>query len=406
MAEGGGPAHGGGQQPAAAPQQIIRMNWSHFKPEFSGRPDEDVEAHLLRTNDWMTMHDFPEGVKVQRFCLTLVGEARNWYATLELIAMTWPELQTMFRQQYSKIGNTREQLFHAWRSFHYDENVETPDAYVIRIKQVARLLGYEDPQVLEVFKNMVPNRLYWVLFPIDNLRDAVEIAKRFLTKEKIDRQMTGQSSTPFMKLTEKKRKSVSFDAQDALEKTNENMERMMALMDKMYIKLEQKDVPYKPQIFQKGRGQSQRQFDGRNNWRGYRPYNRNCNNSNRGYGHGRGSFRRGNFRGRYDSRGRYNNGRGVNRTWENRRIRRQSRSRERNRDSRSQSPSSSRLRSRTSTNRDRIRCFKCREYDHFANECPNLVTNNSDRDSDNARSVSLHLADSDTGSDVEQYLNE
>ena len=34
--------------------------------------------------------------------------------------------------------------------------------------------------------------------------------------------------------------------------------------------------------------------------------------------------------------------------------------------------SNSRLRSgsRTSTNRDRIRCFECREYDHFARECP------------------------------------
>ena len=154
--------------------------------------------------------------------------------------MTWPELQTMFKQQYSKIGNTREQLFHAWRSFHYDENVETPDAYVIRIKQVARLLGYEEPQVLEVFKNTVPNRLYWVLFSIDNLRDAVETANRFLTKEKIDRQMTGQSSTPFMRLTEKRRKSVSFDAKDVLEKTNENMKKITVLMDKMYIKLEPK----------------------------------------------------------------------------------------------------------------------------------------------------------------------
>ena len=131
MAEGGGPACGGGQQhpPPAAPQQWISMNWSHFKPEFSGKPDKDVEAHLLRTNDWMTTHDFPEAVKVQRFCLTLVGEARNWYATLEPVVMTWPELQTMFRHQYSKIGNTREQLFQAWRSFHYDENVEMPDAY-------------------------------------------------------------------------------------------------------------------------------------------------------------------------------------------------------------------------------------------------------------------------------------
>ena len=97
--------------------------------------------------------------------------------------------------------------------------METPDAYVIRIKQVDRLLGYEDQQVLEVFKNTVPNRLYWVLFPIGNLHETVETTKRFLPKGKIDRQMTGQSTTPFMKLTEKKRKTVTFDARDALEKT-------------------------------------------------------------------------------------------------------------------------------------------------------------------------------------------
>ena len=208
----------------------------------------------------MNTHDFPEAVKVQRFCLTLVREARNWYATLEPLAMTWPELQNLFRYQYSKIGNTREQLFHAWRSFHYDENVETPDAYIITIRQVARLLGYEDLQVLEVFKNTVPNRLYWVLLPIDNLHEAVKTAKRFLTKEKIDRQRSRQSTTPFMKLTEKKRKTVTFDARDALEKTSENMERMTVLMDKMYIKLDQKEVPYKPQIYQRGRGQNRRQF--------------------------------------------------------------------------------------------------------------------------------------------------
>ena len=82
---------------------------------------------------------------------------------------------------------------------------------------------------------------------------------------------------------------------------------------------------------------------------------------------------------------------------------RQSRSRERGR--RARSPSSSRLSSRTSMNRDRVRCFKCKEYDHFANECPNLVPVDSDRESVGARSISLHLADSDTGSDTEQYLN-
>ena len=30
--------------------------------------------------------------------------------------------------QFSKVGNTKEQLFHSWRSFHYDENTETIDA--------------------------------------------------------------------------------------------------------------------------------------------------------------------------------------------------------------------------------------------------------------------------------------
>ena len=27
----------------------------------------------------------------------------------------------LFRQSYSKLSNTREQLFHAWRSFTFDE---------------------------------------------------------------------------------------------------------------------------------------------------------------------------------------------------------------------------------------------------------------------------------------------
>ena len=93
----------------------------------------------------------------------------------------------------------------------------------------------------------------------------------------------------------------------------------------------------------------------------------------------------------------------MDRSWENGRLWRQSWSTERER--RNRLPSSSRLGSRTSTNRDRIRCFKCREYDHFANECPNLIPHNSDRDSDSARSVSLHLADSGTGLDMDQYLN-
>ena len=37
---------------------------------------------------------------------------------------------------------------------------------------------------------------------------------------------------------------------------------------------------------------------------------------------------------------------------------------------RSKSNSRSRSGSRTSMDRDRIRCYKCREYDHFTKDCP------------------------------------
>ena len=75
------------------------------------------------------------------------------------------------------------------------------DAYVNCIRQVATLLGYLEPQILEVFEHTLPTKLYWVLFPIMDLRQVIETVKRILTKEKIDRQLAGQTSlTAFMSI--------------------------------------------------------------------------------------------------------------------------------------------------------------------------------------------------------------
>ena len=146
------------------PVHVPQLNWSHFKPEFAGKPEDDTEAHLLRINDWMDTHTFQEGVKVQHFCLTLVGEERLWDESLRPINIDWIGLQIQFRQQYSKMGNTREQIFHAWRSFHFSENTETLESYITCIRQVATLLGYEEPQVLEAFNNTLLTRLFCILF--------------------------------------------------------------------------------------------------------------------------------------------------------------------------------------------------------------------------------------------------
>ena len=86
---------------------------------------------------------------------------------------------------------------------------------------------------------------------------------------------------------------------------------------------------------------------------------------------GRQNFRRNISDNRYDSRDR------------NRSITRERSLTPRRNDRRHDSPNENlgtrnRSSSRVTTNRDRVICYRCREYDHFANECPNSVTDDSD----------------------------
>ena len=79
--------------------------------------------------------------------------------------------------------------------------IHTIDSYVLRMSQVAAMLNYGEMQILENFKNTLPSQLYSTLINVNNLRDAIDLAKRVLIKGKLDRQLTGQTSTPFMRMT-------------------------------------------------------------------------------------------------------------------------------------------------------------------------------------------------------------
>ena len=84
------PGHIGPVVPAP---QVFYQNWIGKKPEFSGKPEKDAESHLLSTRDWMEAHNFHDEVKVRHFCLTLTGEARQWYESLAPLDNDWPALQ-------------------------------------------------------------------------------------------------------------------------------------------------------------------------------------------------------------------------------------------------------------------------------------------------------------------------
>ena len=127
---------------------------------------------------------------------------------------------------------------------------------------MAALLNYDEPQILELFKNTLPSKLYWILFSINYLRDAVDAAKRVLTKEKIHRQLSGQSgaTTPFMKVEaiHHSNKTVSFNMHDPI---REQLESLTSMVYNMSIHNKDNSRPFKPQIHQKKRrGQNRQNF--------------------------------------------------------------------------------------------------------------------------------------------------
>ena len=180
------------------------------------------------------------------------------------------------------------------------------------------MLNYGEMKILENFKNTLPYQLYSTLINVNNLRDAIDLAKRVLTKEKLDRQLTGQSSTPFMRATSSDNhlpqnhymKGVTFDAMEMLERNSNCIDKLTSLVSDMKMTMDRKQSPYKPKIYQ---GRSRNQNTSQQN---FTPRNRSFSRG-RKQGGNRGNYNyRNNYRPNYRnrSRGRWNNHRSGERS--------------------------------------------------------------------------------------------
>ena len=94
----------------------------------------------------------------------------------------------------------------------------------------------------------MPTKSYWILFPIEDLRQAVETAKRTLTKEKLDKQLTGQSSaSPFMNIRDGTERRVSFITKDEF---GDKIDKLTVAMSRLAAKENHEKRPFKSQIYE------------------------------------------------------------------------------------------------------------------------------------------------------------
>ena len=93
------------------------------------------------------------------------------------------------------------------------------------------------------------------MFPIEDLRQAVETAKRILIKENLDKQLARQSSSSqFISIREVHNRRVSFDTREEL---GNKIDKLMVMIGKLVAKDNGRKRQCKPQIYQnRVRGQN------------------------------------------------------------------------------------------------------------------------------------------------------
>ena len=220
--------------------------------------------------------------------------------------------------------------------------------------------------------------------------------------------MTGQASniSPFMKLRD--------DTHSGQQKmlNPQDLEAVSSMMYNMSLQQGKTGKPFKPQVYQK-RGRGQRQSYDRD---------RSRNNSRLGQSFGQNRCRNDYRRNGYMQNFSRNNGRDRGRNLNSNYSSDRSRLRERrlsprrcnnnknrqNANSRFRSRARSRSNSRIRTKRDRVRCYKCWEYDHYANECPNAITSDSKgHEWDNAAlQIMATDIESDDMQDIDRYMED
>ena len=162
---------------------------------------------------------------ISKFKASLKGKLRLWFEMQypnvndePKIVQTYKNMLSSFTTEHNPIGITREQQIMAWKTLKWDPTKEKLDDFVYKFKRVAKELGYNADENLDVFSCCVPSHLYLYLKGATTIKEAMENIKRACALVGVSVQATPGTvetkttpAVPFMQLYERQNfKTLSF----------------------------------------------------------------------------------------------------------------------------------------------------------------------------------------------------
>ena len=148
-------------------------------PTFDGKGDFMPHTHLIEFEDFLMntgsemnnlpQHGEPQEVDrshneavikdvISKFKASLKGKPRLWfemqYPTTDdepKTVQAYKNMLSSFRTKHNPIGSTRQQQIMAWKTLKWDPAKEKLDDFVYKFRRVAKELGYNADDSLEVF---------------------------------------------------------------------------------------------------------------------------------------------------------------------------------------------------------------------------------------------------------------
>ena len=149
----------------------------------------------------------------------------------------YKRMLSSFTTEHNPIGSTREPQIMAWKTLKWDPSKEKLDDFVYKFRRVARELGYDADDNLEVLNCCVPSHLYLYLKGATTIKEAMENIKRASALGGVSVQATPSPTetkaapvVPFMQM--KTLKTVSIQEDVVKDNMANNLDKLSQIIDK------------------------------------------------------------------------------------------------------------------------------------------------------------------------------